>query len=346
MLAPGMYEKQGGMFSYTKLWLNEVRKYVQSSSLLMDERFRDDLSDSRVLFRSLRSEVKWKGLFISSAAVILPMAILKIFFIDYRDIVRKFSQIHILTSFLFAYPLIRSLFAFNDKITLIYTLHDPVPHEEKRGGIAKRLKKRYLEKIYRLSRRNPNFFLHLHSEALLADCSDVAGKVIIHPHPLPERLVTVRKDNFQGVVFGFLGRMESYKGLDVLLNAFEKIADNKETPAPIKIMLAGSGDLNIEAWKKLPFEVEIHNRRVSELEFHTFMAGLHCLLLPYRKATQSGVGYLALSYEIPIIATDTGGLPDIVQQSKDTRSALIPPNDMEALKEAILTFIQKDLKRG
>ena len=122
------------------------------------------------------------------------------------------------------------------------------------------------------------------------------------------------------------------------------IAQNSEILLPIKIRLAGSGDLNIEAWEKLPFEVEIHNKRVSEMEFHTFMAGLDCLLLPYRKATQSGVGYMALSYEIPIIATDTGGLPDIVQQSRDARSALIPPNDSEALKEAILAFIQKDLK--
>ncbi len=344
MLAPGIYEKQGGMFSYAKLWLNEIRKYVQSSFLLMDVRFKEDLSDNRILYQSISSEVKWKGLLISSVSVFFPVFLVKWMFADYREVVQKFSQIHILTSFIFAYPLIRSLLAFNDKITLVYTLHDPVPHEEKRGGIAKRIKKRYLEKIYRLSRRNPNFFLHLHSEALLSDCRDIAGKVIIHPHPLPERLVTTSKDDSHGIVFGFLGRMESYKGLDVLLSAFEKIAENSEMLAPIKIRLAGSGDLNLEAWKKLPFEVEIHNRRVSELEFHTFMASLDCLLLPYRKATQSGVGYLALSYEIPIIATDTGGLPDIVQQSRDARSALIPPNDSEALKEAILTFIQKDLK--
>jgi glycosyltransferase involved in cell wall biosynthesis len=233
---------------------------------------------------------------------------------------------------------------FNHKITLIYTLHDPVPHEEKRGGIAKRIKKRYLEKIFRLSKRNPNFYLHLHSEALLLDCQEIVGKIIIHPHPLPERLVTVRKHDYRGVVFGFLGRMESYKGLDILLSAFEKIAENSETLAPIKILLAGSGDLNVKAWEKLPFDIEIHNRRVSELEFHTYMAGLDCLLLPYRKATQSGVGYLALSYEIPIIATDTGGLPEIVQQSRDGRSTLIPPNDSEALKEAILSFLQKDLR--
>ncbi|QBA65403.1 glycosyltransferase [Muriicola soli] len=340
MLSPGIFQKDGGMFSYAKVWINEIRNFSQNYTFLFSRRYQQDLSGDHLIFRTIKSDNKKYAMVISLLSVILPFSLLKYFFNDYREFAINNNQIHILTSFLLAYPLIRCLMKFKKELTIIYTLHDPVPHQEKRGPIGKKLKFHYLHKIYELSRVHPNFYLHLHSKKLLEDCQHTAGKVIIKPHPLPEKLVVPKNSNFDGFVFGVLGRMEAYKGLDILLEAFQVLSKDADINNKIKLAIVGSGEIDKESWEQLPILTDIQNRRVDEIEFHEYISSLDCLLLPYRKASQSGVGYLALAYEIPIIATNTGGLPDIIKQSSDPRSRLISPNKSGELVDAILSFMK------
>ncbi len=339
MLAPGIFEERGGMFSYLGLWIGEIKKYSNNYGFYLDKKFEGRIAQSNVSYLRFFSEKKSRMIVISILGLVLPLSLHQFFFKEYRKIVREAQVVHVLTSSLYAYLLLQAILRFNPKITLIYTLHDPIPHDEKRTPLARYIKNYYLEKIYEMSRNESKFYLHIHSKHLLDDVGEKAGQVIILPHPLPEKRVHKKKISDGYLRFGFMGRIEAYKGLEVMKNAFSILVNEEPLKGLIKLIIVGSGELNPKDWNIPGVDVSIDNRRVSEDEFHTYMANLDCIILPYIKATQSGVGYLALAYDVPIIATDTGALREIVEQSNDPRSTVIPPGDPEALSNAIRSFI-------
>ena len=55
--------------------------------------------------------------------------------------------------------------------------------------------------------------------------------------------------------------------------------------------------------------------------------------LPYLSASQSGVIPTAYAFGKPVIATAVGGIPDMVRDRET--GLLIPPNDVNALREAL-----------
>lgn len=337
LLAPGIFNKNGGMFSYAALWSDEITKLNSNSTFVLDTKYADERL-SEVSYHSFFSEKKKLAQLIAFLCFLLPTVITAPLFADYLKLAKSKNTSHILTSSLLAYPIIRTLLWRHKKLKVIYTLHDPKPHDEKISPIAKKIKTSFLNRLYQMSKENANFYLHIHSEALLNDCPEDIKRVIIHPHPLPRTLVKKQARTRRKTKFGFMGRIEAYKGLDILLEAFKTIGKEKDLCERIELIIVGRGDFEKEGWQRLDLDVTIENRVVTEMEFHTYMADLDCLILPYKKASQSGVGYLALAYNIPIIATNTGGLPEIVEQSKQEKSMLIPPGDSSRLIAAIRNF--------
>jgi glycosyltransferase involved in cell wall biosynthesis len=56
-------------------------------------------------------------------------------------------------------------------------------------------------------------------------------------------------------------------------------------------------------------------------------------VLPYTDATQSGVAAIALANSRPVIASNAGDLPDIVQDGRT--GLLVPPCDARSLADAM-----------
>ena len=61
------------------------------------------------------------------------------------------------------------------------------------------------------------------------------------------------------------------------------------------------------------------------------------VIQPYRNATQSGVTPLAYHFEIPMVVTNVGGLPDLVP---DHRAGLVCAPEPASIATAILEFYQ------
>ncbi len=61
-----------------------------------------------------------------------------------------------------------------------------------------------------------------------------------------------------------------------------------------------------------------------------------CVLLPYLSATQSGVLAAAYAGRRYVIASDIGGLRDIVVDGRN--GILVPPGDAQALASAVLAL--------
>jgi len=134
------------------------------------------------------------------------------------------------------------------------------------------------------------------------------------------------------LIVGFAGQLIERKGLDTLMKAW-RILEAGETPPLLR--LAGEGPLRkaMETWRKTlkhPDRVELAGL-VEDMP--AFYQGLSLLVLP---SWVEGFGLVAAEASacgLPVVATDTSSLPEIVVDGGTGR--LVPVNDPVALAEAI-----------
>jgi glycosyltransferase involved in cell wall biosynthesis len=128
----------------------------------------------------------------------------------------------------------------------------------------------------------------------------------------------------------YFGRIEPYKGLDVLLDAYVRL--RKFLP-DWSLTIAGVGVLPVRLLRGQAPGIQIINRYVRDLEVTRLMQRARLVVVPYLEATQSAVIATAFGFGRPVIATDVGGLKEMVIHGKN--GLLVPPHDAEALADAI-----------
>jgi cellulose synthase/poly-beta-1,6-N-acetylglucosamine synthase-like glycosyltransferase len=131
------------------------------------------------------------------------------------------------------------------------------------------------------------------------------------------------------------GHMGPYKGLPVMVKAFEELRQESHN---VKLVVAGNSHPNFPG-----FLDEFVKMRIPKIEFlgyvpeknidHVFRTA-DVVVIPYSTTTgTSGVFHLACGYGKPIIASD---LPEIREIIAEGASAiLVPPCNVQALKDAI-----------
>lgn len=135
-----------------------------------------------------------------------------------------------------------------------------------------------------------------------------------HIHYMPHGRMSLyrRKTNrhiesSDSVNFLFFGRIEDYKGLHVLAKAYDRLCQSYSN---VTLTVAGSGDFDKykSVFDNIP-NVRVENRYIADDEIDDFFSVPNTVVvLPYLDASQSGVIPIALEYSTPIIASDTGGL--------------------------------------
>ncbi len=115
--------------------------------------------------------------------------------------------------------------------------------------------------------------------------------------------------------FLFFGRMLPYKGLEIALAGLEKVLSRYPQA---RLIVAGAGSLEPHraAMQRLGANLEIVNRRVSDAELGGLMARSLAVLLPYTHASGSGVVSTASAFSRPVIASQLGGLQDMIRDSE------------------------------
>ena len=133
----------------------------------------------------------------------------------------------------------------------------------------------------------------------------------------------------------FWGRICSYKGLEYLLPAMEMV---HQTNPNIKLVIAGSGNFyfDISKYQDLDY-IEIRNRYIPDAELASLIKHSLFAVVPYIDATQSGVIMSAYAFAKPCIATNVGGLPEVVINEKN--GLVIPPHNSEKLAEAMAALL-------
>ena len=137
----------------------------------------------------------------------------------------------------------------------------------------------------------------------------------------------------------FFGRLWKYKGLEYLIRAEPLIS--REIPE-LKIVVAVHGEpfskyeeFIVNKDKFNVIERYIPNEEVAEL-----FQRASVVVLPYIEASQSGVLNIAYSFGKPVVVTDVGALPEVVDHGKT--GFIVPPKDPKALAEAIVTLLKDD----
>ena len=109
----------------------------------------------------------------------------------------------------------------------------------------------------------------------------------------------------------FFGRVLPYKGLDLLLTAFEVL--RREFP-DLELVIAGSGNLTPHDEQLREMQgVTVQNRWIPEGEIGAIFADADLLVAPYVEASQSGVVATAFGAAMPVIVTPVGGLAEQVR---------------------------------
>jgi glycosyltransferase involved in cell wall biosynthesis len=114
----------------------------------------------------------------------------------------------------------------------------------------------------------------------------------------------------------FFGIIRDYKGLDVLIETLSKLDDRYHLC--IAGESYGSFDPYMQQIKGLKLEERCHvfQRYIADHEVPSFFSAADVCMLTYKSATQSGITGIAQHFELPMIATNVGGLGETIHHEK------------------------------
>jgi glycosyltransferase involved in cell wall biosynthesis len=144
----------------------------------------------------------------------------------------------------------------------------------------------------------------------------------------------VKLSESDGNNFLFVGIIHKNKGLDVLLKSWGEHINKYPSD---KLYIIGKTTYNIS--NELRFIERFHSSIItsfgykSDEELLAYFLECDFVVLPYKEASQSGVLMTALSLGKPVIATNVGGLPEVVETVKG--GYIVDSNNPNSLCKAI-----------
>ncbi|AKB50007.1 Glycosyltransferase [Methanosarcina barkeri str. Wiesmoor] len=144
------------------------------------------------------------------------------------------------------------------------------------------------------------------------------------------------KDDFVILSFGLIRK---YKGTPYLIRAFEQL--------PPKILEKSRLLIVGEIWedrkelldqiKASPFhdKITLVDEYVPDEKVNLYFSAADVVVLPYLRASQSGIAHIAMSFGKPVVVSEVGGLKESMANYEGT--FFVPPADIDSIREAILS---------
>ncbi len=212
----------------------------------------------------------------------------------------------------------------------VVTVHDPEPHAGDYEWVLENLSIRKADRCVLLSQS---------LKPALIRRGVAAERIDVIPHgPLFDSSRSPQEKRMKSApkrpTILFFGRIAPYKGLDILINAFTELMRTHQA----RLLIVGEGDLKpYESLLENLSEVEVINRWIPDSEVGIWFEQATIVVLPYTKATQSGVVTIAATFQLPVIATRSGGLPEQIQDGKT--GILVEPGDTRELVQALIRLL-------
>ena len=233
---------------------------------------------------------------------------------------------------------------------VMFICDNVIPHEHRIGD----------ETLIKLIFKVGDFFM-IHSKSVENDLLKFnKGKpFMLSPHPVynifgpasgkAESREMIR-DKF-GIDLGsdkvilFFGYIRKYKGLPYLINAMKQI----NAKMKVKLMIVGEFYEDEKPTRDLIDSLGLKNDifvisdYIPNEEVKYFFCASDVLVLPYIDATQSGIIQIAYYYDKPVIATDVGGLGEVVIDGKT--GFVVEPRSSKSIADAVIEYYDKDLEK-
>ena len=140
----------------------------------------------------------------------------------------------------------------------------------------------------------------------------------------------------------FFGLIRSYKGVKYLIKAFENLPSEYTNNS--RLLIVG------EIWEDRELHTIIENspvkshitlvdRYIGDSEISLYFSAADVLVMPYIRASQSGVAHIGMVFGLPIIATRVGGLEESLGKYNGT--CFISPMDPDELGKEISDKLSK-----
>ncbi|WP_369018023.1 glycosyltransferase family 4 protein [Thermatribacter velox] len=235
------------------------------------------------------------------------------------------------------------------------TIHDPVLHLGERNPYL------YFQQRFVIRKSDALILLSsCYKEMLFKKHGITDDRILVLPHGIfnyyfdglsfeedYSKKILLKDNAKQGVQFvvAFLGRIKRYKGLEVLLRAFQKFEVGK---SDVRLVIAGEGKLSRKEAKlisELPEnKVYVLNRWLSDVEISYLVKASDVIVAPYICGTQSGVVSMAFAAGKPVIVSDCGGLPEQVGFGKF--GLITKAGDVFSLSEALeYIYVDSELRK-
>jgi len=227
---------------------------------------------------------------------------------------------------------------------VLFICDNVIPHERRPGDVL----------FTRFAFRSVDFFI-AQSRAVERDLKAFwpAARCRFAPHPvyeifgkrLSKSLARKRIECSDKRVLLFFGYIRRYKGLETLLHAMPLILKRLS----VTLLVVGEFYEDEHRYRgllktlSLEKHVLIRADYVPNDQVGAYFSASDVVVLPYRSATQSGIVQIAYQFDKSVIATDVGGLSEVVIDG--VTGFIVPPNDPSALADAVVEFYQKKLEK-
>jgi beta-1,4-mannosyltransferase len=223
---------------------------------------------------------------------------------------------------------------------LVWTVHNILPHGAERPAFEAELQQAIVDRadvVHVMSANTPDeaaeWFsiprdkvLHVPHPSYLGAYADIV------PREQARYLLGIEPDE---TVYALLGAIKPYKGTDRLLDVFDALCERD--PQRRRLIVAGQPDRDgyvdefLERCELHPF-VSLHARRIPPEEMPVFLRASDFAVLPYLQSLNSGVLMLALTFGLPVVAPEAGGIGETVNRQIGRTFA---PDDDDGLLEAM-----------
>ena len=225
---------------------------------------------------------------------------------------------------------------------LVWTVHNVLPHDTSFPVLDLALRQAVVDRAD---------VVHVLSAGTVEAAASLyeipAGKVLHVPHPalfgvypddVADDQARERYDlDDDDIVFGVVGNLRPYKGLDDLLEAFEALAASPPDARRRRLLIAGKpvDDASVEASldrARRHADIVVDARRIPPEELSVPLRASDVIVLPYRASLNSGALLLALSFGRPVIAAAS---PHVAETVGEDAAITFDPGDRDALSLAL-----------
>lgn len=136
----------------------------------------------------------------------------------------------------------------------------------------------------------------------------------------------------------FFGLIRKYKGVTYLIEAFNKLPESIAQRS--RLLIVGEiwesreellDEIGLSRYRE---KITLIDEYVPDEMIPVYLSSANVVVLPYTRASQSGIAHVAMSFGKPIIVSEIGGLKESMRGYAGT--FFVPPMNSEAIKDEFL----------